>query len=155
MSRLAKLMAPTLKIMVAVLKDFERLADLRQSTLEISRDDQTRPLKINDLLLSGSSGLISALEFAGMIVTEAPNEDAPIERANEQAHRILDNVAGATEAIMQIKKFKDLADNEKTFLDKEMEKMVDLVEKLHELIALDGFAQEDKILKKIKEFRGI
>ena len=154
MSRLAKLMAPTLKIMVAVLKDFERLADLRQSTLEVSRDNQERPLKINDLLLSGSNGLISAMEFAGMILTETPNEDEPFERSNEQAHRILDNVAGATEAIMQIKKFKDLTDNNKTFLDKEMEKMVDLVEKLHELIALDGFAQEDKILKKIKEFRG-
>ena len=89
-----------------------------------------------------------------MIVAEAPNEEEPIQRANEQAHRIMDNVAGATEAIMQIKKLKDLADNEKTFLDKEMEKMVDLVEKLHELIALDGFAQEAKILQKIKEFRG-
>ena len=154
MSKLAKLMAPTLKIMVAVLKDFERLADLRQSTLDVSRDDQTRPLKINDLLLSGSSGLISAMEFAGMIVAEAPNEEEPIQRANEQAHRIMDNVAGATEAITQIKKLKDLADNEKTFLDEEMEKMVDLVEKLHELIALDGFAQEAKILQKIKEFRG-
>merc|ERR1712001_498027 len=114
---------------VASLKNFERLAELRQSTLDVARDDQTRPLKINDLLLSGSSGLISAMEFAGMIVAEAPNEDEPIQRANEQAHRIMDNVAGATEAIMQIKK-------------------------LNELIALDGFAQEDKILQKIKEFRG-
>ena len=94
------------------------------------------------------------LKFAGMILTETPDEDEPFERSNEQAHRIMDNVAGATEAILQIKKFKDLAESEKTFLDKEMEKMVDLVEKLHELIALDGFAQEDKILKKIKEFRG-
>ena len=47
-----------------------------------------------------------------------------------------------------------MADNEKTFLDKELEKMLELVENLHEIIATDGYAQEEKILKKIKEFRG-
>merc|ERR1712223_485995 len=87
MSKLARLMAPTLKIMVAVLKDFERLAELRQSTLEVSRDNQERPLKINDMLLSGSNGLISAMEIAGMILTQTPNEDEPFERSNEQGHR--------------------------------------------------------------------
>ena len=154
MTRLAKLMKPTLRIMVAVLKNFERMANLRQSTLEVSRDNQEKPLRINDLLQSGSNGLISALEFAGMVITEAPDEDAISERSNEQAHSILDNTSGATKAIMQIKQIKDLADKEKTFLDRELERMLELVENLHEIIATDGYAQEEKILLKLKEFRG-